>query len=329
MTEINLPEMNIVVREGLRNVIASRRVPPASSETNRCSGLDSPCERQLFYRRVAGDRAIETTDGLQGVFETGSEMEDACEPIVIEVDRKSSPRWRIVQKHRKVEDGFLRSHKISGTIDGVLEIEVAPNQWVDFGVIDIKTMSPNVYPLINTYEDLDRFFWTKKYRGQLQLYSFGLNYSHCFLLCINKSNWYDMKIIHFPVDLNYVENLIQKADRINAAVDSQTPPDFIQDASECERCPFLSHCCPDLTTGGNAVISTNAELDEILNRLDELKPTAKEFKELEDRRDDILVKGQDVVCGNHIVKWKAGTINYKAKVAETVQVWRKTIVRVG
>jgi hypothetical protein len=322
--------MEINIQSGIASVLASKK-KMFPQHVNRISAMDDPCLRRLFYMRTAWDKAEKTDDNLQGVFETGTILEPVIERIVSEVGQASSPRWRIVGTQTTTNDELLKKYQISGTIDGFLQVE-SDGKWETVGVCDIKTMSPNVFPQVNSYDDLMKYSWTRRYRGQLMLYSLAHNIENCFILAVNKSNLFDMKLIQFQVDMQYCENLLQKASIVNQAVKKDTAPDGINDPKECPRCKFYSYCCPPISTGGNMEMVDNPELEAILNRISELEPQADEYDELVKSRDKILIQGHDVTCGNWIVQWNKVEKSFKPQPAKdgfTRTEWRKTIQRVA
>jgi len=293
---------------------------------NRISALDDPCLRRLYYMRAAWDKARPVDDGLQGIFETGTILEPVIGRIVSEAGMAASPRWRIVGSQTPTSDALLKQYQISGSIDGFLQVETAPGAWLTLGVVDVKTMSGNIWPRVKTYDDLARYPWTRKYRGQVMLYALAHNVEMCYLLLVNKQNLYQIRLLAFPLDLAYCEGLLTKAKAINDAIVAGEAPDGIDDPDVCPKCQFYSFCAPDITTGGNLIVSDNEELEAVLERLDELSPAATEYGELEDLRDKMLVEGQDVACGRFLVTWKELTVNRKAAEASTSTQWRKKIV---
>lgn len=314
----------IDIQTGITAVLASKK-RSFPQHVNRISSMDDPCLRKLYYMRAAWDKASGITDGLQGVFETGNILESVISRIVSEVGDASIPQWRIVGTQLTTNDNLLAQYQISGTIDGILQVNNGGGRWETAGVVDIKTMSPNIYPRINNYDDLSRYSWTRKYRGQLMLYALAHNMEQCFILAVNKNNLYEMKMIQFPLDMAYCDTLLEKARLINDAVATNTPPVGIDDGDTCPQCQFVSYCCPDYTTGRELVISDNAELEAVLDRLDELQEVMAEAKDLEKARDALLTKGHDTACGRWVVIWKKIVKNMKATPATTREEWRKTI----
>ena len=320
--------IQIDVAKGIHAVLQreKRKIPRRS---NWISEIADPCLRSLYYKRVDWDKAKETDDGLQGVFETGNELEAVIERIVSKVGLESDPPWRIVGTQMPTKDNLLEKYKLSGKIDGLLQIR-PDSRWTTLGPIDGKTMSPNIYPRINSLEDLKRYPWTKRYKAQLMLYALAHNLEECFILAVNKSNLYQMKLIHFPIDLGYCEEMLQRADMVNLAVDMNEPPEGINDGNLCPKCDFFAHCCPDISTGGNLEIIDNDELEGVLDRMAELEEATEKYKELAKERDDMLTKGQDVACGAWLVTWRMTPKNFKAQPAKDARVtesWSKTIVR--
>ncbi len=152
---------------GLKEVL-QRKKKTFPQHVNRISSLDDPCLKKLYYMRTAWDKATEISDYVQGIFATGNILEPVIGRILSEIGEASTPRWRIIGAQMTTYDALFKQYQISGTIDGLLQVETADG-WVTIAVIDIKTMDPNVYRMINDYESLGRYSWTRRYRGQLQL----------------------------------------------------------------------------------------------------------------------------------------------------------------
>jgi hypothetical protein len=322
MTTLDIqPDVKASVAAVLRD--RKKRFP---LHVNRISALDDPCLRRLYYMRHDWDKASESEDGLQGLFETGKLMEPVIERIVSEVGLAGEIRWRIVGSQMPTNDTLLAKYQISGTIDGLLQVYVG-EQWATLGVVDIKTMSPNVYARIETADDLTRYPWTAKYRGQVMLYSLAHNLGKCFLLLVNKSNLYDMKLIAFDVDMDYCESLLQKAEAVNKAIVANEAPEGMNDTQECPKCQFFAFCHPPISSGKGVTIADSDELGAVLDRLEQLAPVAKEIGELEGERDALLPKGVNVVCGSWLVTWKKSEIRKKAQAASVTEQWRKKIVK--
>lgn len=297
------------------NGLLEAKAKPYPQHVNRISSLDYPCERQLFYQRTAWDQAAPRSPAFQGVLETGTTLEPVIERILSEIGEAHDPPFRIVGQQTTTNDRLLKQYQISGTIDGFLQVRRPVNErgavgnlawsgWETVSVCDIKTSNPNVFRSLDGYESLGRYSWTRAYRGQLSLYALAHNLEQCTLIFVNKANLYEVKIIHFPLDMAYCERLLQKAERINLAVEMNEPPEGINDPDKCPECPFLAYCCPSYSTGGKLQVVDEPELEAILDRLGELSGASEEVKDLEKQRDLLLVKGQDIAVGQWLVVWK-------------------------
>ena len=318
--------MEIDIQSGVHAVLEAKK-KTFPQHVNRISALDDPCVRRLYYMRVAWDKATPIDDSLQGVFSTGNVFEPVIERIVSEVGMASDPQWRIVGSQMPTNDKLLKEFQISGTIDGFLQVFI-DDKWLTLGEIDIKTSSPNIYPRLVDYDSLSRYPWTRGYRGQLQLYSLANNMEMCYILFVNKSNLFDMRLISFPVDMTYCDGLLAKAAHVNEAIMRAVPPTAINDPDTCPKCRWFSHCAPDITTGGNLEVIDNDELQAVMDNMGDLQGAADEYKELAKTRDQMLVKGRDVACGSWLVQWTNIKKHFKAqpaKVSRETTEWRKVI----
>ena len=301
------------------------KLKPWPNHTNRISGIDDPCTRRLFYSRTAWDKAKPRDLRFAGILESGNKLEPVIRRIVSEIGEAADVPFRIVGQDITVTDKLFKRYNITGHIDGILQFYI-DDKWVTQGVIDIKTSTPAVYRGLHTYEDLGKYSWTRKYRGQLMLYALGLNLSKCFILFVNKGNLYDMRPIEFKLDYEYAEKLLQKAEDVNLAIECEEPPEKLNDPDVCPDCDYCHICKPEYSTGGNLQISDNSELQAVLDELHGLDETKTHIAGLEKSRDHMLVKGQDLVCGGCMVLWKEITSNRKATEATTTISWRKKIV---
>jgi hypothetical protein len=315
------------IQEAVSKLMAAKN-RPYPQYTNRISQLDHPCERQLFYQRTAWDKASPRSPYFQGILETGTTLEPVIMRNLSEIGEAHDPKFRIVGQQMPTNDKFLKDLEISGSIDGFFQqmvCEGLPSQsgaidcrwmWKTVSVCDVKTSDPNVFRSLSDFDSLGKYAWTRSYRGQLSLYAIAHNLEWCTLIFVNKSNLWDVKLIHFQVDMEYVERLLKKAERINLAVACNEPPEGINNPDTCPNCPFFSWCAPDFTTGGNLKIVDDTELEAVMDRMGELSEANEEYEDLKKQRDEMLVKGQDVAVGRWLVTWKQASNG----------VWRKSVV---
>ena len=320
---------------------------------NRISSLADDCERRLFYNRSAWNKQPEIDDGLQGIFETGNKLEPLIGRIISEAGEAADPPFRIVGQQSQTKDKLFEKYQISGSIDGFLQLkemtccreckgkqvntegeecEVCEGTgqvryWHTQGVVDIKTSTPMVFRSLHDITSLNKYAYSRKYKGQLMLYSLAHNLDKCYIVFVNKANLYDLKVIEFDLDMEYAEKLLQKAQRINDSIEMDEPPEKINDPDVCPRCPFVSFCLPDYKSKEGFEVSDNDELMAVLDRLDELTQVAEELSELKKQRDALLVKGTELSVGNWLVTWKRIDGYRKPSEGKHYTQWRKKITR--
>jgi hypothetical protein len=301
----------------------------SSHKENWASDLGDPCERKLYYYRTEWDKLEPADPRLQGIFNTGHEIEALAIHNFNAVGMRSTPKWELLKHKFKLNDALLSEYRISANPDvglWVKEFPTRPGKII--GPVEIKGFTPAVFDRVNVPKDFERYSWAHRYRPQLTIYELGTNSETGWWLLVNKANHWQTKLIELPLDLEYTEGLLQKARRVNVAVDSGEPPAKINDPDVCPSCPFASLCCPEYTTGRDFEAVDNAELSAILDRMGELEETSAELKDLEGRRDRLITKGKDILCGKWLVRWKRIEGTRKPSKGGPYTSWRKKITEI-
>lgn len=298
---------------------------------NRISGMDDECVRRLYYKRTAWEEATQFDTGFCGILETGTllgEENGLVKRILMKAGAASTPEFRIIGAQNQTVDNLLKQYQIQGSIDGLFQTKTGGEDcelWNTIAVADIKTCSPNIYPSLNNYDDLARYRWTRKYRGQLMLYALGNNLDNCVIILVNKNNLFEMKEIWFDLDYDYAEGLLKKADEVNKAIVNEEPPPKINDPDICPNCRFAHICLPNYEVTANLEVINNTELEGVLERLLELDEANEEIRQLVKVRDNLLVKGHNAAVGRFLITWKRIISKHKAAEAKDVEQWRKKI----
>jgi len=145
-----------------------------------------------------------------------------------------------------------------------------------------------------------------------------------------------LKEIWMDLDYAFAETLIHKAELVNEYVALDTLPDPIEyDENICADCGFAHICIPD-RIGTEVEIIDDSELLNLVNRFNELKPTAKEFDDI-DKKINEMVRGREkILVGDWFIegKWidrKSYNIpqEIKDQHISIEQSWRKKIIPVG
>jgi hypothetical protein len=312
-----------------RSLHAEAKLIPHQS--NWASTLMDPCERRLVYQRAEWDKAEPPQPRLQGIFETGKRLEKLVLNILNEIGASSHPVWELLQPASRAKDNLLTQYQIGGIPDCFLRIVPKGGRPRLLGPVEIKTMDPNTFRRVQTVADMTHQSWTQRYIGQLTLYELAANFDRGWFLLVNKANLYEYRWMELPLDYCLAESLLQKASRVNAHIQQGSLPAKLNDPAECGRCPFACLCCPDHKTGGNLTVIANPQLEEVLDRLEELEETRQEIGTLERQRDKILenCKGQDVVSGRWMITWTKKEGTTPAKSATPWVRWYKEIQPIG
>ncbi|KKK78593.1 hypothetical protein LCGC14_2842020 [marine sediment metagenome] len=284
---------------------AKKRAYPC--HVNRISSMGHPCERYLYHCRADWDKAKPIPDSLQGIFDQGKTLE----PILVayfntQVGPNCEPPLRIVGQQITTADSLLSEYEISGSIDGFLQqYDDCTEQWSTFAVVDIKTAGQNPYRGYCDLRSLYAHTWSTGYIAQLMLYSFAHNLQGCVIFFVDKSNiFFNWKPVEFGIDMGLIENLLQKAARVNEAVKAKTPPETkINRPDYCKECRFRHICLPDLQIGTETKIITSGEVIGAITEHQRLKPLKSQAIAAEKRMKEMLVPGQNAVAGGHMLEW--------------------------
>ena len=140
------------------------------------------------------------------------------------------------------------------------------------------------------------------------------------------------------MDLDYEmgEETLKRAEAINRHVAAKTMPEPIEYSPEtCDECAYAHLCLPD-RIGAAPEIIDSAELESILLRMDELKPLAKEYDELDAEKKRLLEGREKVLCGNYFItgKWverKSYNVpdEIKKQYPAISRYWKSTIINVS
>jgi hypothetical protein len=182
----------------------------------------------------------------------------------------------------------------------------------------------------------------RKWYGQMQIYLLMFNYDKG-LFILKRKQAKQLRVIEVELNYEYAEGLLKKAEIVNAALKKNkpeggggstpvimepgNPPDFLGIPRECKKCPFFTKVCnPPLDFGDTVMNLDDEELEEKLERREELDPARKEFAKL-----DKEVKGiaenfpnmRDAFCGDFHIEVKEIS-KKKYEIPEDVKVQYQT-----
>ena len=141
---------------------------------NRASSIGHPCLRNLVYSRTRWNEAAPLSRGTLEIFEEGNDQERLVNEWLLNIG------FRL---HNTDQSFPPNEWQLTGHIDGLLT-DTETGEQVP---VDIKSNHPNIYPTVNTVDDLDKKFWMKKWYYQFQAYLFLLDMPVFWILMKNKS----------------------------------------------------------------------------------------------------------------------------------------------
>lgn len=253
----------------------------------RASNLGHPCERYLYLLIKHWDDQKPHDVGLQNIFDLGNTLEEHTIKNIkeagFEVITPTCRSW-------KIDKPF-----ITGRED--IRIKDENGELIP---VEIKGISPFEYDKLNTVDD---FLKSKKpyirgYPAQLQTYMLYFGKEKGFFALTNKLTG-ETKFIEMPFDYDYAESLLKKAEHIYAALDAETPPEACDDISVCENCA-LSHVCGECRRVP-ADIDLDEELDQLINRKQELAAAKKEYEQVDKEIKARVGERQKVITGEYLI----------------------------
>lgn len=267
-----------------------RKIKVTPCHTNRASELGHECERYLALNRTRWQEKKPHGIGLQLIFDEGNHQETIVIRDLIDAGVKVSEQQKAFE---------WKKFKITGHLDLVVECDGFK------GPVEIKSMNPHIFDSINSLDDFNKYWWTKRYFAQMQIYLLMNESETGYFLLKNKSTG-ELKQIEINLDYDFAESLVQKAERINAHVEADTLPEFVDDPDACKSCPFFGHVCNPPLKFDAPVISDDPGLIESLDRRAELEPLRKEYDSLDKKVKNLFRKdeyaGKQFVAGKHFIE---------------------------
>ena len=298
----------------------ARKITQYPVHTNRASDLGNPCVRYHVLNRTRWQEKAMHGAGLQMIFDLGNVFEDT---VLKDLAEAGIP---VIEQQRPFE---WKEYQITGHVDGkiLMDGEAIP--------LEIKSCSPLIFPRINTIDDLKngKYGYLRKYSHQLNLYLLMDNKERGLFIFKDKSTG-KMKEIWMDIDYDLGEETLKRAQAINAHIANGTMPEPINEEMWCNGCAFAHVCLPEHI--GKEVEIDTGELAAMLDRMEELKDAAKEYRDLNDSVTALLKGREKVLADNWFItgKWCERT-SYdipdflKEKYKKVTTYWQKKIQKVA
>ncbi len=253
----------------------------------RASNLGHPCERYLYLLIRHWDEQKPYDVGLQSIFDLGNTIEEHTIKNIKEAGYE-------------VITPTVRSWKIDNPlITGREDIRIKDENG-ELLPVEIKGLSPIEYDKLNSVEDFlkSKRHYVRAYPAQLYIYMYHFNKERGFFALTNKLTG-QTKFIEIPFDYEYAENLLQKAERIYMALETNTPPDSCDDVNVCENCS-LQHICGQAKRVP-ADIELDDELENLITRKQELSAAKREYEDVDKQIKAHVGEREKVITGSYLI----------------------------
>lgn len=253
----------------------------------RASNLGHPCERYLYLLIKHWDEQRPHDVGLQNIFDLGNTLEEHT------INNIKEAGFEVITP-------TCRSWKIENPlVTGREDIRIKDENG-ELLPVEIKGLSPQEWEKLNSVEDFLRSkrYYVRGYPAQLYMYMLHFGKETGFFALTNKLTG-QTKFIEVPFDYDYAEGLLQKAERIYAALEAETPPDPCDDISVCEGCG-LQHICGECRRIP-ADIELDDVLDELILRREQLAPVKREYESIDKEIKARVGDRPKVITGNFLV----------------------------
>jgi hypothetical protein len=264
------------------------------------------CERRIVYHRTIPEKAAPISEELASIFTEGKEQERLVKAEL------ASLGCDVVSAEVSFFDERL---DVSGNIDGKLPLRdvmqalgisieglnLSHRERVPLEVKSTGGNPPRTDLELAMHRGLYGRYWC-----QMQTYLYLTEEWHGLFLFKNKQTglW---SVVPSSLNLEQMEQLAQKAERVRDAVRAGDLPERLLDRSECPACPWRDTVChPEEHAPDPLLIATDEELAAQIRERESLDPARKRFavidKELKTRFK--ATKGTRFFCSDYIIEKK-------------------------
>lgn len=289
---MNITEIENSQKKALEEHIMKGAYTPKPRWSNWAGDLGFPCDTYQSLCRLKGELKPIPDVRLMKIFRTGTIAEDPNYELIkkagIEIyDRIGSYQWR--------------EKEISGRLDFKIKI---PHPFADSKATDNKIIIPLEHKATspNSFESILRLkkngesmtnseqFWVRKYPGQLTMYDIMDNSEFGEFFFYNKQSG-DFFFWLIPLDLEYGEELLQRAERSNLNVKNNTIPKS-EFSKNCQGCDFeRTYCFPDRDYGEGFQFINDEEICQKFDTLKELEKDRDKAKKYETLKSELMGTG--------------------------------------
>lgn len=283
---MEIQEMNNKIKENKQSKI---KLYPCNNL--RASNVGHPCERYLYLSIKNWEDKKLHTETTQCIFDLGNQIEEyviqTLKDAGFEVITPTVRAW-------KVEKPL-----ITGRED--LRIKLEDGQ---FYPVEVKGLAPQEWDKLNTVQDFlnSKRYYVRGYPAQLYIYMYQFGKEKGYFALCNKLTG-EIKLIEVPFDYEYAEKILQKAEKIYKCLEKNELPPSCDDISVCEYCD-LAHVCTANIKRVETDVDTTGELDELIDKKQELAPAYREYSEINDKIKKVVGEREKVLSNKYLFERK-------------------------
>lgn len=279
----------------------------------RASSIGHPCERYLYLSIKHWEEVKPHDVGLQNIFDLGNTLEEHT------INNIKEAGFEIITPTQRSWQVDVRGGVITGREDIRIKDEKG-----ELLPVEIKGISPFEFDKLNSVDDFlkSKKTWIQGYPAQLFIYMLKFGKEKGFFALTNKLTG-ETKFIEVPLDYDYGEKILSKAERIYKHLAEDNPPQACDDISYCENCP-LAHICGECRRTPTD-IDIDDELDDLINRKQELAEAKKQYDEVDKQIKAKIGDREKIITGQYLIERKS-FVKKAFTVPESTQ-YRVTIKR--
>lgn len=221
----------------------------APHASTRPTEIGHPCDLRLYLLRTLGPQR-EIDERGRARMRVGRVLEHDTAKLLREAgDALAAQGFEVRDWTEAVADESLQ---VRGRIDlWIVDADrLAP--------VEVKSCAPHIFERLHTFADVltSKHSWIRKYPAQITMYLMmpaatrQADYGILFLRCTDGRH----RSIPVTLDLEYAEELFQRAERVRDAVKSSSPPPRPEhDEQACGGCDFWDRCWSEERAKGDAL----------------------------------------------------------------------------
>jgi CRISPR/Cas system-associated exonuclease Cas4 (RecB family) len=275
------------------------------------------CARYLFYERVAWDKKDPHDVTMQFIFDGGNLIETQA------IRELQEAGFKVVEMQRPFH---WEEFELTGRIDARIQVDgrLVP--------LEIKGYAHRDWLKMNSIQDFinsDKL-WHRLVPPQILLYQTMVEEKWGLLYLKSKSTYMPKVIwVNLYDYMGYLETILRRLEQVNDAVAGGDPPPRVDpELGICAECSFFAHCRPDVEWAKGAILMTDNELIDALERREQLKPYEKEYKEVDKYVKEKLKGTERAIIGDFLITGKLIQGEKKPSPGGKYEYWRTTISRI-